>query len=105
VEKLMCQGLLEAVFATSTVAAGVNFPARTIVLFNSDRYNGHDFVPLDATEFHQMTGRAGRRGMDNIGFAVAVPGKFMDIPLINRLISSPPGACFQRDNGKFFHGP
>lgn len=94
VEKLMCQGLLEAVFATSTVAAGVNFPARTIVLFNSDRYNGHDFVPLDATEFHQMTGRAGRRGMDNIGFAVAVPGKFMDIPLINRLISSPPEPVF-----------
>ncbi|MFH1077579.1 MAG: DEAD/DEAH box helicase [Pseudomonadota bacterium] len=89
VEKLMTDGLLDAVFATSTVAAGVNFPARSVVLFNSDRFNGHEFVPLDATEFHQMTGRAGRRGKDNVGFMLAVPGKFMDIKLIQRLLRSP----------------
>ena len=86
----MTEGLLDAVFATSTVAAGVNFPARTIVLLNSDRFNGRDFLPLSPTEFHQMTGRAGRRGMDHIGFAVAVPGKFMDIKLTAKLTESPP---------------
>ncbi|MCP4353611.1 MAG: DEAD/DEAH box helicase [Desulfobacterales bacterium] len=90
VEALMTEGLLDAVFATSTVAAGVNFPARTVVFLNSDRFNGVEFLPLSSTEFHQMTGRAGRRGMDNIGFAVAVPGKFMDIRLIARLVDSPP---------------
>ncbi|MDM8524576.1 DEAD/DEAH box helicase [Desulfococcaceae bacterium HSG8] len=90
IETLMTEGLLNAVFATSTVAAGVNFPARTIAFLNSDRFNGREFVPLSSTEFHQMTGRAGRRGMDNIGFAVAVPGKFMDIGLIAGLINSPP---------------
>ena len=89
-ETLMTEGLLDAIFATSTVAAGVNFPARTIVLLNSDRFNGKEFLPLSSTEFHQMTGRAGRRGMDNIGFAVAIPGKFMDIRLIAKLINSPP---------------
>ncbi len=89
-ETLMTEGLLDAVFATSTVAAGVNFPARTIVFLNSDRFNGREFAPLTSTEFHQMTGRAGRRGMDQIGFAVAIPGKFMDISLISKLISSPP---------------
>jgi ATP-dependent RNA helicase HelY len=89
-ETLMTEGLLDAVFATSTVAAGVNFPARTIVLLNSDRFNGRDFLPLSPTEFHQMTGRAGRRGMDHIGFAVTVPGKFMDIRRIAKLITSPP---------------
>ena len=89
-ETLMTEGLLDAVFATSTVAAGVNFPARTIVLLNSDRFNGRDFLPLSPTEFHQMTGRAGRRGMDHIGFAVAVPGKFMDIKLTAKLTASPP---------------
>jgi len=78
-ERLMTEGLLDAVFATTTVAAGVNFPARTIVLLNSDRFNGTQFLPLDPTEFHQMTGRAGRRGMDNIGFALAIPGRFMDL--------------------------
>jgi len=89
-ETLMTEGLLDAVFATSTVAAGVNFPARTIVLLNSDRFNGTEFVPLTPTEFHQMTGRAGRRGMDHIGFAVVVPGKFMDIRRMAKMIASPP---------------
>jgi ATP-dependent RNA helicase HelY len=90
VEDLMTRGLLDAVFATSTVAAGVNVPARSIVFLNSDRYNGFKFMPLTATELHQMTGRAGRRGMDNIGFAVAIPGPYMDVRLIASLLRSQP---------------
>jgi superfamily II RNA helicase len=89
-ETLMTEGLLDAVFATSTVAAGVNFPARTVVFLNSDRFNGREFVPLSPTEFHQMTGRSGRRGMDHIGFTLAVPDKYLDIRHIVRLIGSPP---------------
>ncbi len=84
-ERLMSEGLLDAVFATSTVAAGVNFPARTVVFLNSDRFNGTQFLPLDATELHQMTGRAGRRGMDNIGFALLLPNKFMDVRWMAKL--------------------
>jgi superfamily II RNA helicase len=79
VETMMKKGHLEAIFATSTVAAGVNYPARTIALFNSDLFNGHDFAPLDGTAFHQMNGRAGRRGVDKIGFLVVSPGRFMDL--------------------------
>jgi superfamily II RNA helicase len=90
IETLMTEGLLQAVFATSTVAAGVNFPARTVVFLNTDRFNGVEFMPLSPTEFHQMTGRAGRRGMDKIGFAAAIPGKYLDIPLCARLVASPP---------------
>jgi len=90
IEHLMTEGLLDAVFATSTVAAGVNFPARSVVFLNSDQYNGREFLPLNATEFHQMTGRAGRRGKDHIGFAVAIPGKFMDLRLIADLCTMPP---------------
>ncbi len=89
-ETLMTEGFLDAVFATSTVAAGVNFPARTIVFLNSDRFNGREFQPLNPTEFHQMTGRAGRRGMDHIGFALVVPGKFMDVKLAAQLMAAPP---------------
>ncbi len=92
VEKLMSQRLLKAVFATSTVAAGVNFPARTIAMLNSDRFNGTEFAPLTATEFHQMTGRAGRRGMDKIGFALILPGRHMDVRSVAELIHAPPGA-------------
>ncbi len=86
VETMMKRGYLDAIFATSTVAAGVNFPARTIVLFNSDYFNGHECVPLGATGFHQMTGRAGRRGQDNIGFMMLVPGRFMDLEHVRRLV-------------------
>lgn len=96
VESLMSEGLLTAVFATSTVAAGVNFPARTMVFFNSDRFNGTEFLPLDATQLHQMTGRAGRRGKDKIGFALAVPGRYMDLRLVARMLSSRPGKVVSR---------
>jgi ATP-dependent RNA helicase HelY len=90
VEKMMNKGCLEAIFSTSTVAAGVNFPARTVVMVQSDRYNGREFSDLTATELHQMTGRAGRRGKDNIGFALLVPGMYQDPQLIYELRDSPP---------------
>lgn len=89
VESLMTAGLLDAVFATSTVAAGVDFPARTVVFLNSDKFNGIEFLPLTPTEFHQMTGRAGRRGKDRIGFLTVIPGKYMDVPLIAKLVHAP----------------
>ncbi|HKK99372.1 MAG TPA: DEAD/DEAH box helicase [Desulfotignum sp.] len=89
VETLMAKGLLNAMFATSTVAAGVNFPARSVVILNSDRFNGVDFQTLTPSEFQQMAGRAGRRGMDNIGFALVLPGKFMDVKHIAALVNAP----------------
>lgn len=89
-EKLMQGGYLEAIFSTSTVAAGVNFPARTVVITQSDRFNGHEFVPLTSTELHQMTGRAGRRGMDEAGFVLIVPGPYQDPRYIYDLLLSPP---------------
>ncbi len=89
-ENLMTRGLLDAVFATSTVAAGVNFPARTVVFLNSDQFNGVEFMPLTSTQFLQMTGRAGRRGMDKIGFAAILPGKYMDTGYLAKLFQSPP---------------
>ena len=90
IERMMNEGYLEAIFSTSTVAAGVNFPARTVVLVQSDRFNGKGFVDLTATELHQMTGRAGRRGKDKIGFALVLPGPFQNPHLIDGLLSSSP---------------
>lgn len=89
-EKLMQEGFLDAIFSTSTVAAGVNFPARTVVISQSDRFNGKEFAPLSATDLLQMTGRAGRRGMDEIGFVLAIPGPFQDPQLIHDLLRSAP---------------
>lgn len=90
VENLMAQGLLSAIFATSTVAAGVNFPARTVVIRQSDRFDGHTFNDLTVTELLQMTGRAGRRGHDQVGFAVALPGQHMNLKLLAALFNASP---------------
>ena len=90
VETMMKEGWLDAIFSTSTVAAGVNFPARTVVLSQSDRFNGRTFVPLSATDLLQMTGRAGRRGMDKVGFVVVLPGPYQDPHLIVNLLYSDP---------------
>ena len=101
VEEMMNRGQLRVIFATSTIAAGVNFPARTIVLFNSDLFNGNDFNPLTATEFRQMTGRAGRRGQDNIGFMLTIAGKFMDLYHIRRLLFQKPEDIFSQLKNDF----
>jgi superfamily II RNA helicase len=90
IEKLMSAGLLDAIFATTTVAAGVDFPARTVVLTGADARTGNGWRPLSASELQQMTGRAGRRGRDNVGFIVAAPGLHQDPLRIAQLLKTPP---------------
>ena len=90
IEKLMSAGLLDAIFATATVAAGVDFPARTVVLTGADARTGSGWRPLSASELQQMTGRAGRRGRDNVGFVVAAPGLHQDPLRIAQMLKTPP---------------
>ncbi len=90
VEKMMSGGLLNAIFATSTVAAGVDFPARTVVISNADTRGNDGWRALQASELQQMTGRAGRRGKDNVGFVVLVPGQFQNPKKLAELLKSKP---------------
>ena len=90
IEKLMSAGLLDAIFATATVAAGVDFPARTVVLTGADARTSSGWRPLSASELQQMTGRAGRRSRDNVGFVVAAPGIHQDPEQIAQLLRTPP---------------
>ena len=90
IERLMSAGLLDAIFATATVAAGVDFPARTVVISNVDARTSNGWRTLSASELQQMTGRAGRRGRDNVGFVVAAPGLHQDPERIALLLTSPP---------------
>ncbi len=92
IEKMMSKGLLNAIFATSTVAAGVDFPARTVVISNADTRGNDGWRSLQASELQQMTGRAGRRGKDNVGFVVLAPSNFQNPPRIATLLKSPPDA-------------
>ncbi len=101
VETLMQQGLLKAIFSTSTVAAGVNFPARTVVINQSDRFTGHEFSKLSASDLTQMTGRAGRRGMDNVGFCLLLPGPFQDLAYMAKLFGAQPEPIISQLNINF----
>jgi ATP-dependent RNA helicase HelY len=90
IEKMMSAGLLDAIFATATVAAGVDFPARTVVVTCADRRSATGWQSLTASELQQMTGRAGRRGKDRVGFVVAAPGPHQNPQRIAELLSAPP---------------
>ena len=90
IEKMMSAGLLDAIFATATVAAGVDFPARTVVITVADRRSNRGWESLTASELQQMTGRAGRRGKDKVGFVIAAPGLHQNPQRIAELLSAPP---------------
>ncbi len=90
IEKMMSAGLVNALFATSTVAAGVDFPARSVVISNADARGNDGWRPIEASELQQMTGRAGRRGKDNVGFVVVAPSNFQNPPRIAKLLDAPP---------------
>jgi ATP-dependent RNA helicase HelY len=70
VEELFRRKLVKAVFATETLALGINMPARTVVLEKLEKFNGEARVPITPGEYTQLTGRAGRRGIDVEGHAV-----------------------------------
>jgi ATP-dependent RNA helicase HelY len=72
VEELFVRGLVKAVFATETLALGINMPARTVVLERLVKFNGEAHADLTPGEYTQLTGRAGRRGIDVEGHAVVV---------------------------------
>jgi ATP-dependent RNA helicase HelY len=78
VEELFTAGLVKAVFATETLALGINMPARTVVLEKLDKWNGEGHAALTPGEYTQLTGRAGRRGIDVEGHAVVLWQPGMD---------------------------
>jgi ATP-dependent RNA helicase HelY len=78
VEELFTKGLVKAVFATETLALGINMPARSVVIEKLDKWNGETHADLTPGEYTQLTGRAGRRGIDVEGHAVVVWQPGMD---------------------------
>ncbi len=71
VERLAQRGLLKVICGTDTLGVGVNVPIRTVLLTRLTKYSGDKVAVLTARDFHQITGRAGRKGFDDIGFVVA----------------------------------
>ena len=70
IEILFGEGLIKALFATETFALGLNMPARTVVFTNAQKFDGKDFRWITSGEYIQMSGRAGRRGLDDKGIVI-----------------------------------
>jgi superfamily II RNA helicase len=90
VERMLRAGLVRAVFATTTLAAGLDVPARTVVLPTLRVRDEKGERTLTALEFHQMTGRAGRRGKDKVGFVLIIPRHPRDFERAKELAESEP---------------
>ena len=83
VERLFASGLIQLLFTTETFAVGINMPACTVIFDSLEKYDGVSFRYLKAQEYHQMAGRAGRRGIDEIGYTYAtVDPQFSDLDQI-----------------------
>jgi ATP-dependent RNA helicase HelY len=88
VEECFVRGLVKAVFATETLALGINMPARTVVLERLVKWNGEAHVDVTPGEYTQLTGRAGRRGIDVEGHAVVVWAPGLDPSVVAGLAST-----------------
>jgi len=88
VEECFVRGLVKAVFATETLALGINMPARTVVLERLVKWNGEAHVDVTPGEYTQLTGRAGRRGIDIEGHAVVVWAPGVDPAVVAGLAST-----------------
>lgn len=85
VERLFQRRLIKLVFATETLALGINMPAKAVVIEKLDKFNGEERVPLTSGEYTQLTGRAGRRGIDTEGHAVVVWDDRIDVDALAHL--------------------
>ena len=88
VERLFTSGLIQLLFTTETFAVGINMPACSVVFDSLEKFDGIGFRYLKAREYHQMSGRAGRRGIDTIGYVYAqiIPA-YADGNEIRRIVS------------------
>ena len=88
VEACFVEGLVKAVFATETLAVGINMPAKTVVIEKLSKFTGDHHAFLTPGEYTQLTGRAGRRGMDDLGFAVVLWSPFVPFDQVAALAGS-----------------
>ncbi|MTV26924.1 DEAD/DEAH box helicase [Nitriliruptoraceae bacterium ZYF776] len=88
VEVLFQRGLLKVVVATETLALGINMPARTVVIERLEKWNGESHVLLTPGEYTQLTGRAGRRGIDRVGHALVLYQRDLDFRTVAGLVGT-----------------
>ncbi len=88
VEELFSEALVKVVFATETLALGINMPARTVVIESLSKFSGNGHADLTPGEYTQLTGRAGRRGIDDVGYAAVLWSPFHTFDEVASLASA-----------------
>ncbi|MBR9701076.1 DEAD/DEAH box helicase [Candidatus Woesearchaeota archaeon] len=89
VERFFAEGLLSLLYATETFAVGINLPAKTVCFDSLEKYDGIQFRHLKSKEYFQCGGRAGRRGMDKVGYVYTyMDPEFADMEQISRITAS-----------------
>ncbi|MDH3261127.1 MAG: DEAD/DEAH box helicase [Acidimicrobiia bacterium] len=88
VEELFLRGLIRVVFATETLSLGINMPAKTVVLENLSRFTGETHEVLRPGDYTQLTGRAGRRGIDTQGYGVVLYSRFIEFDRVAGIASA-----------------
>ena len=88
VEELFSRNLVKIVFATETLALGINMPARTVVVESLMKFTGERHEQMTPGEYTQLSGRAGRRGIDELGHSVVLMQRFVQFEAITRLAST-----------------
>jgi ATP-dependent RNA helicase HelY len=88
VEELFKSGLIKAVFATETLALGINMPARTVVIESLTKFTGEKHELMTAGQYTQLAGRAGRRGIDELGHSIVLFQRFTPFDTVTRLAST-----------------
>jgi ATP-dependent RNA helicase HelY len=88
VEELFARGLVKVVFATETLALGINMPARTVVIESLMKFTGEKHEQMTPGQYTQLSGRAGRRGKDEVGHSVVLMQRFIEFDAITRLAST-----------------
>lgn len=88
VEQLFAGGLLKVVFATETLALGINMPARTVVLESLSKWSGEGHEIMSPGDYTQLTGRAGRRGIDVVGYGVVLHSPFVGFAQVTEVAAA-----------------
>ena len=90
IEILFQEGLVKVLFATETFAMGLNMPAKTVVFTSARKFDGNDFRWIRSGEYIQMSGRAGRRGLDDRGLVILMLDEKMEPPVARAMIQGQP---------------
>lgn len=86
IEILFQEGLIKVLFATETFSIGLNMPAKTVVFTSVTKYDGKDFRPLSSGEYIQMSGRAGRRGLDERGIVIMMTDEKLEPAVAKNMV-------------------